>query len=595
MKIYATIKEAVLSGLSDLYNLEQKDISIQIEQTNPTFDGDITVVVFPFLKYSRKAPEATATEIGDFIKEKTEIVIDFNVVKGFLNLQIDPVYWIEHLKRSYVSDNELYQKTNNPKRFLIEYSSPNTNKPLHLGHIRNNLIGHSVSEILKVRGHEVIKANLINDRGIHICKSMIAWEEFGNGETPDTNNLKGDHLIGKYYVSFDQHYKEEVASLISNGESENTAKQNAPLLKKAQDLLRKWEMNEPEVRKRWEMMNSWTYKGFDETYSRMGISFDKIYHESNTYLLGKDIVLDGLKNGIFYKKDDGSVWCDLTDEGLDEKILLRADGTSVYMTQDIGTAQLKADDFNADKSVYIVGNEQDYHFNVLKLILKKLGKDYAETVFHLSYGMVELPEGKMKSREGTVVDADDLMDEMAETSESYLKESGKIQGMDDEEIKVLSEMIGLGALKYFILKTDIKKNITFNPKESIDFQGHTGPFIQYAYARIKSILRNGKIEEGSSLNYNIDFDLNEVEHELMIKVYHFEKALIEAENDLNPGAIANYVFELAKIYNRFYHDHPILKEENHDIKNFRLQLSVVVSDIIKKSMNILGVEVPERM
>lgn len=593
MEIYTILREGCFNALKELYHFDVELDKIQIEETNPEFIGDFTIVVFPFLRFSKKPPHITAQEIGEYFIKNIEIIENFEVVKGFLNLKLKTSYWVDFLSRFMVNGIQ-FKPLKNPKTILIEYSSPNTNKPLHLGHIRNNLIGHSISEILKARGHKVFKANLINDRGIHICKSMLSYILFGENETPESTSLKGDKLVGEYYVRFDSENNKEAETLVKSGIDAEDAKKSTNLMTQAKEMLVKWENNDPEIRKLWQTMNDWTLAGHDTTYNRMGISFDKTYFESQTYLLGKDLVNEGLQKSVFFKKEDGSVWCDLKDKGLDEKLLLRADGTSVYMTQDLGTAQLKYDDFKADISAYVVGNEQDYHFNVLKLILQKLEKPFADTIKHLSYGMVELPEGKMKTREGTVVDADDLMDEMATNAKEIILESGKMEDVDQNELVELSETIGLGALKYFILKTDIKKNIIFNPKESIDFQGHTGPFIQYSYARIKSIFRKGNIEEDYQQKTMVS-ETNPIEIELLKKIYFYEKSVDDASTSYNPSEISNYVFELAKVFNRFYHEVPILKETNKTIRNFRLQLSWATAETIQHALKLLGINVPERM
>lgn len=593
MDINQSLKNATVEAFKEIFDAEIKENVIQIEETNPDFAGDLTIVIFPLLRYSRRSPEETANKVGDFIKEKLTEVESFAVVKGFLNLIIADVYWIKFLKN--FDKNSIINKTTEPKKILVEYSSPNTNKPLHLGHIRNNLIGQSISKIMDVSGHKVIQANLINDRGIHICKSMYAWMKYGKNETPESTNTKGDHLIGKYYVLFETKYKEEVEKLKEKGFLKDEAEQQAESIKGAKKLLQEWERGDDKVIKVWKKLNNWTCEGFEKTYKRMGISFDKIYLESDTYLKGKEIVIEGLDKKLFFRKKDASVWCDLKDKGLDEKLLLRSDGTSVYITQDIGTAQIKYDDYKADKSVYIVGDEQIYHFDVLKLILQKLDMPYADTIFHLPYGMVDLPEGKMKSREGKVVDADDLMDEMTETAKNYIIDSGKVDDLAVDEIKKLSELIGLGALKFFILKTDIKKNITFNPKESIDFQGHTGPFVQYSYARIKSILRKAKISDSEKPDFNENVSLQEIEKSLLRKVHNLNKSISDAEKEFDPSVIANYVFQLAKMYNKFYHEIHILKEKDEELKNFRIQLSIAVSEVIKKMMSLLGIDVPEKM
>lgn len=597
MNLEITIQNIVITAVKSLYQTDVTEKDVQIQKTKKEFDGDITVVVFPFVKVARKSPEATAQEIGTFIAQNSETVDGFNVIKGFLNLKISKTFWIERLNDIF--PDELYgTKTKQAaSTMMIEYSSPNTNKPLHLGHIRNNLLGFSISEIQKANGWKVVKTNIVNDRGIHICKSMLAWKLFGNGETPQSTGMKGDHLVGKYYVIFDQKYKEEIKQLIKKeGLTEEEAKKTAPLIIQAQEMLLAWENNDPEIRHLWETMNGWVYTGFDETYRKLGVDFDKIYYESETYLEGKDKVLEGLDKGVFYQKEDSSVWADLTDNGLDHKLLLRSDGTSVYMTQDIGTAKLRYDDFDIKKMVYVVGNEQNYHFQVLSVLLDKLGFSWGKDLFHFSYGMVELPEGKMKSREGTVVDADDLIAEMIETARETSEELGKLDNCTEEEKAEVARMVGMGALKYFILKVDPKKNMTFNPKESIDFNGNTGPFIQYTHARIKSVLR--KAGE-SGINFekpvNHELEISEKEKNLIQITTAFPQVVEEAGKEFSPALVANYCYELVKEYNQFYHDFSILREENTALRNFRLQLSSVVARTIKTGMHLLGIEVPERM
>jgi arginyl-tRNA synthetase len=598
MNLESIIQHIIISAVKSLYGLSATSKEIQIQKTKKEFDGDITVVVFPFVKAARKSPEATADEIGNFIVRNSNEVAGFNVIKGFLNLKIAQKYWIEQLNSIFHNENYGI-KTPKPDAdvMMIEYSSPNTNKPLHLGHIRNNLLGYSISEIQKANGWKVVKTNIVNDRGIHICKSMLAWKLFGNGETPENTGMKGDHLVGKYYVIFDQKYKEQIKQLIEEeGFTEEEAKKTAPLIVQAQEMLLAWENNDPEIRHLWETMNGWVYAGFDETYRKLGVDFDKIYYESETYLEGKEKVLEGIKKGIFYQKEDRSVWADLTENGLDQKLLLRSDGTSVYMTQDIGTAKLRYDDYAIKKMVYVVGNEQNYHFQVLSVLLDKLGFAWGKDLFHFSYGMVELPEGKMKSREGTVVDADDLIEEMIETARLTSEELGKLDNCTEEEKSEVARMVGLGALKYFILKVDPKKNMTFNPKESIDFNGNTGPFIQYTHARIKSVLR--KANE-SGINFDIDLkpeiEISEKEKNLIQLTTIFPTIVEEAGKEFSPALIANYCYELVKEYNQFYHDFSILKEDNVDVRNLRLQLSDIVARIIKTGMQLLGIEVPERM
>jgi arginyl-tRNA synthetase len=548
-------------------------------------------VTFPFTKFSRKGPEQTGTEIGEYLKSEVKEIATFNVIKGFLNISISDEYWIGQLYNHILPDDFAVAKPNGQK-VMVEYSSPNTNKPLHLGHIRNNLLGYSVAQILGAAGYEVIKTNLVNDRGIHICKSMLAWQMFGNGETPVSSGLKGDHLVGKYYVLFDKAYKTQIEELKARGQSEEEAKKNAPVIKEAQQMLQKWEAGDTEVIDLWKTMNGWVYAGFAETYKQLGVDFDKYYYESNTYLLGKDIIEEGLEKGVFFRKPDGSVWIDLTPDGLDEKLVLRSDGTSVYITQDLGTAQLKYNDFHMDKSIYVVGNEQDYHFKVLFLILRKLGKAGADGLFHLSYGMVDLPSGKMKSREGTVVDADDLMAEMETTAKEQTEAMGKVDGFSEEDKQQLYHTIGMGALKYFLLKVDPKKRLLFDPNESVDFQGHTGPFIQYTHARIKSVLSRADYQVNSTIEIT---ELADVERDLIVLLTQFPDVINSAANDYSPAVIANYVYELAKVYNKFYHEKSILQAEDEISKQFRLQLSASSAKVISKAMNLLGIDVPERM
>lgn len=583
--------------LFDLYQIDNKLDAFSLQRTKKEFEGDYTIVVFPFVKQAKRSPEQIGQEIGTLLVERIpELISNFNVVKGFLNFSISKKYWIEYLQNCIQNGVNQGQNSASDKVTLIEFSSPNTNKPLHLGHVRNNLLGCAVANILDAVGKKVYRVNLVNDRGIHICKSMLAWQKFGNGETPETSGLKGDHLVGKYYVEFDKHLKEEVKALQSKGIDEEVAKKSAPLLLEAQEMLRKWENNDPEVRLLWEQMNQWVYEGFEKTYSRMGIHFNKTYYESETYLLGKAIVEEGLSNGQLYQKEDGSVWVDLTAEGLDEKLLLRSDGTSVYMTQDLGTAQLRYNEFHPNEMIYVVGNEQNYHFDVLKLVLsKKLNQSFGDTIYHLSYGMVELPEGKMKSREGTVVDADDLMESMYLEAKNSTEELGKFN-FEEKEAQNLYEMIGMGALKYFILKVDPKKNMLFNPAESIDFNGNTGPFIQYTHARIKSMLRKSienNIETNTLTNAHDLLNNNEIEIIKIIKEY--PNVLENAANNHSPALVANYIFELAKEFNRFYQENPIFKEENESLRIIRLQLSQVCAEIIKQGMRLLGIDVPERM
>ena len=594
------LQEKLISSLIDgVYELYAEKIGpdvLTLQETRKEFTGQVTVVVFPITRYSKKSPEQTAEQLGIFLQDQLPEIQEFNVVKGFLNLVLTDAYWIS-LFNTALSDAKLGIFPRNGRKVMVEYSSPNTNKPLHLGHIRNNLLGYSVAQILAAYGYDVIKANLVNDRGIHICKSMIAWQLRGQGETPGSSGLKGDHLVGKYYVIFDQLYKAEIAELVAQGQSEDEAKKNAPVILAAQEMLRAWEAGDPEVLELWKTMNGWVYQGFEESYRRLGVDFDKFYYESDTYLLGKDIIQEGLDKGVFFRKEDGSVWIDLTDDGLDEKLVLRADGTSVYITQDLGTAQLKYDDFQMDESIYVVGNEQDYHFKVLFLILKKLGKDWAQGLFHLSYGMVDLPSGKMKSREGTVVDADDLMDEMYATARERTEELGKTENLNEEAKQALYELVGMGALKYFLLKVEPKKRLLFDPKESIDFQGHTGPFIQYTHARIKSVLSKAEEQGLSNLDAHRDSPnaLGETELELIQQLSHYTSTIAAAAKGFSPALIANYAFELAKAYNKFYHEEPILKAEDELVKAFRLRISAVTASVISKSMDLLGISVPERM
>ena len=591
MTLENKIIELTVKAVSELYGANLDQASVTLQETRKEFEGQITVVTFPIVRFSKKSPEVTGQEIGEYLKTQVKEIVDFNVIKGFLNLSISDGYWIGQLNQ-HISRPEYGSFPPNGKKVMVEYSSPNTNKPLHLGHVRNNLLGFSVAEILKTSGYEVVKANLVNDRGIHICKSMLAWQLFGEGETPESSGLKGDHLVGKYYVVFDKEYKKQINNLVSEGQTEEEAKRSAPLMRQAQDMLLKWERGDAATIDLWKKMNGWVYTGFDETYSKMGVDFDKYYYESNTYILGKDTIQEGLDKGVFFKKADGSVWIDLTADGLDEKLVLRADGTSVYITQDLGTAELKHDDFQMDESIYVVGNEQDYHFKVLFLILDKLGKSWAKGLHHLSYGMVDLPSGKMKSREGTVVDADELIDEMVETARQRTEELGKVEGFSAEEKSELYRMIGLGALKYFLLKVEPKKRLLFDPQESIDFQGNTGPFIQYTHARINSVLAKASFTGAETTEYSSS--LTSLERELIVILDRYPDILKAAANDYSPALIANYVFELAKLYNRFYHEEPILKAEE-EVKLFRLELSAATAATIKKAMKLLGIEVPERM
>jgi len=597
MVIEQQITAAILAGISKLYGTEVSSDQIQLQKTKKEFTGHLTLVVFPFLRISKKSPEQTAQEIGEYLLANEPSIAQFNVIKGFLNLTIASSCWIDLLSDiTQQAEYGITQPTDNSPLVMIEYSSPNTNKPLHLGHVRNNLLGYSLAEITKANGNKVIKTNIVNDRGIHICKSMLAWQKWGNGATPESTGKKGDHLIGDFYVLFDKHYKAELKELVAKGLTEKEAEAQSTLMAEAREMLRQWEAGDTAVYSLWEKMNSWVYAGFDETYKMMGVDFDKIYYESQTYLEGKDKVLEGVDKGIFYRREDGSVWADLTKDGLDEKVLLRADGTSVYMTQDIGTAKLRFDDYPIDKMIYVVGNEQNYHFQVLSILLDKLGFVFGKGLVHFSYGMVELPEGKMKSREGTVVDADDLMSEMISTAHEISQELGKLDEMTPEEANDISRIVGLGSLKYFILKVDPRKNMVFNPKESIDFNGNTGPFIQYTYARIRSVLRKAE-EQGIVLLEQIPttIPLSEKEEGLIQLIADFAPTVQEAGKEYSPALIANYIYDLVKEYNQFYHDFSILREENTDVKNFRLVLSANVAKIVKSGMSLLGIEVPERM
>ena len=595
MNIEEKISCAVIDAIKALYNIDVEEKSIQLQKTKSDFEGDITLVVFPFTKVARKQPEIIGNEIGQWLKENTDIVDNYNVIKGFLNLSICKGNWLTILNSIYNNDKfGIKEVTEDSPLMMIEYSSPNTNKPLHLGHVRNNLLGYSISQIQKANGWKVVKTNIVNDRGIHICKSMLAWLKYGNGETPESTGMKGDHLIGKYYVEFDKHYKAELKELEAKGMTEDEAKANSTLMKEAQSMLLKWEQNDPEIRSLWQMMNEWVYAGFDETYKRLGVDFDKIYYESNTYLEGKEKVEEGLKKGIFYRREDGSVWADLRGDGLDEKLLLRSDGTSVYMTQDIGTAKLRYQDYPIDKMVYVVGNEQNYHFQVLSLLLDKLGFKWGKELVHFSYGMVELPNGKMKSREGTVVDADDLMDGMIEEAARTSADLGKLENCTKEEIDNINRMVGLGALKYFILKVDPRKNMTFNPAESIDFNGNTGPFIQYTCARIKSILRKAS-EAGISIKEVNGITLQDKEVSLIQNLTSYPAIVEQAGTDFSPALIANYIYDLVKEYNQFYQSSPILKEENAETMNMRLMLSACTVKVIESGMSLLGIEMPEKM
>lgn len=597
MVIEQQIASTIVSGIKELYGTDIDGAQIQLGKTKKEFKGHLTLVVFPFLKISRKSPEQTAQDLGKYLLENEPAVADFNVIKGFLNLTISASCWIELLNTIHCSPSfGTVEATETSPLVMIEYSSPNTNKPLHLGHVRNNLLGYSLAEIMKANGYKVVKTNIVNDRGIHICKSMLAWKKWGEGATPESAGKKGDHLIGDFYVLFDKKYKQELAELQESGLSKEEAEAKSALMAEAREMLLKWEAGDKEVVDLWTMMNNWVYAGFDETYKRMGVDFDKIYYESQTYLEGKGKVLEGLEKGVFYRREDGSVWADLTGDGLDEKLLLRADGTSVYMTQDIGTAKLRFDDYPINKMIYVVGNEQNYHFQVLSILLDKLGFEFGKGLVHFSYGMVELPEGKMKSREGTVVDADDLMEEMISTAREISQELGKLDGLTTQEAEKIASMVGLGSLKYFILKVDPRKNMTFNPKESIDFNGNTGPFIQYTYARICSVLRKAA-EQGITLPNQLaaNIALSEKEEGLIQLTSDFESVVKDAGNEYSPAIIANYVYDLVKEYNQFYHDFSILREENEDVKVFRLVLSANVAKVVKKGMSLLGIEVPERM
>lgn len=606
MNIEEKLTTSIISAIKTLYGQDVPGKMVQLQKTKKEFEGHLTLVVFPFLKMSKKGPEQTAQEIGGYLKEHAlELVSAYNAVKGFLNLTIASDCWIELLNSIQAAPEYGIEKaTENSPLVMIEYSSPNTNKPLHLGHVRNNLLGNALANVMTANGNKVVKTNIVNDRGIHICKSMLAWLKYGNGETPESSGKKGDHLIGDYYVAFDKHYKAEVKELtaqyqaegLNEEEAKAKAEANSPLMLEAREMLRKWEANDPEIRALWKKMNDWVYAGFDETYKMMGVSFDKIYYESNTYLEGKEKVMEGLEKGFFYRKEDNSVWADLTAEGLDHKLLLRGDGTSVYMTQDIGTAKLRFQDYPINKMIYVVGNEQNYHFQVLSILLDKLGFEWGKGLVHFSYGMVELPEGKMKSREGTVVDADDLMEAMIETAKETSAELGKLDGLTQEEADNIARIVGLGALKYFILKVDARKNMTFNPKESIDFNGNTGPFIQYTYARIQSVLRKAA-EAGIVIPEIIPagLELSAKEEGLIQMLADFKSVVKQAGSDYNPSIIANYAYDLVKEYNQFYHDFSILREENEALKVFRLALSANVGKIVKTAMGLLGIEVPERM
>lgn len=596
MEIYSIIHDTAVFALKSLYNYVSENSQIQIQNTRKDLEGDITLVVFPLIRISKKSAEETGKEIGDFIMQKVDKIKSYNVIKGFLNFEILDDYWLEILVSAYENKNFGFcLPETNSKSVMVEYSSPNTNKPLHLGHIRNNLLGYSISEILKANGNKVIKTNIVNDRGIHICKSMYAWMKWGEGKTPENSGMKGDHLVGEFYVVFDKQYKSEISELIEKGFSREDAESKAPSILAARDLLVKWEANDTETINLWKTMNKWVYDGFDITYKKLGVDFDKIYYESETYLTGKEEVLRGVRENLFFQKEDGSVWADLTNEGLDQKILLRSDGTSVYITQDIGTAKMRYNDFNIDKMIYVVGNEQNYHFEILAVLLDKLGYKWGRDLFHFSYGMVELPSGKMKSREGTVVDADDLIEEMIQVARDMSAELGKLESLSTVEAEDTFRMIALGALKYYILKVDPKKNMMFNPAESIDFNGNTGPFIQYTYARIKSVLRKAT-EKNIILENNLKIsNLSGKERDLLKRISLFPEIVADAGENYSPAVIANYCYELVKEFNQFYHEHSILSEPNLDQRNFRLVLSAAVAGIAKKGMNLLGIEMPERM
>ncbi|MDE7410896.1 MAG: arginine--tRNA ligase [Paramuribaculum sp.] len=595
MSIDDIIAQAVAKAVKELYSVDVDAASIQPQTTKKEFEGNLTIVVFPWVKAARKSPEAVGTEIGEWLVENEPAVDRFNVIKGFLNIVIEPSFWSSVLNHIAHTPNYGFKAvTDESPLVMVEYSSPNTNKPLHLGHVRNNLLGFSLAEILKACGNRVIKTNIVNDRGIHICKSMLAWKKWGNGATPESMGVKGDHLIGDFYVLFDKHYKAELAELQAKGMSEEEAAAASPLMNEARAMLRAWESGDAEVRSLWQMMNEWVYAGFDETYKRLGVDFDKIYYESDTYLQGKEKVLEGLEAGKMYRREDGSVWADLTAEGLDHKLLLRSDGTSVYMTQDIGTAKMRYDDYPIDKMIYVVGNEQNYHFQVLSLLLDRLGFKWGKDLVHFSYGMVELPQGKMKSREGTVVDADDLMNEMVTTAREVSEELGKLDGCTDEEIKQITEMVGMGALKYFLLKVDPRRNMMFNPKESIDFNGNTGPFIQYTYARICSVLRKAE-EAGMKITDYLSVKPGEREIALIQRLADFPSVVAEAGRNYSPALIANYAYELVKEYNQFYHDCSILRENDENVRSLRLTLSRVTADTVRSAMSLLGIQVPERM
>jgi len=597
MTINQLLENNLTRAIKTLYGQKIDPAQIQLQPTKKEFEGDITIVVFPFLRVSKKKPEETAQDLGKWLTENTPELSSFNVIKGFLNLVVSPAYWLQALEKAFADQHYGLREANEDSPLvMVEYSSPNTNKPLHLGHVRNNLLGYSLCKILEANGNKVVKTNIVNDRGIHICKSMLAWKKWGNGETPASSGKKGDHLVGDYYVAFDKHYKQELSELQEKGMSREESEAASTLMAEAREMLLGWEAGDKEIRQLWETMNSWVYEGFDKTYKKLGVDFDKIYYESQTYLLGKDKVLEGLEKGLFYRQEDGSVWADLTAEGLDQKVLLRGDGTSVYMTQDIGTANLRFSQYPISKMVYVVGNEQNYHFQVLSILLDKLGFAWGKGLVHFSYGMVELPEGKMKSREGTVVDADDLVDEMVNTARETSRELGKLDGLTEDQAESIANMVGLGALKYFILKVDPRKNMTFNPRESIDFNGNTGPFIQYTHARIQSVLRKAD-ELGFARTGKFDSGLTLSDKELYLirLITTFPGIVDDAANGFSPALIANYMYDLAKEFNQFYHDYSILKESDESLRTFRIMLSATTGKIIKTGMNLLGINVPDRM
>jgi arginyl-tRNA synthetase len=596
MTISQLIEKKAIEAIETLYGQAVEASLIQLQPTKKEFEGDLTLVTFPLLRTSKKKPEETGDDLGKWLVDNTPELKSYNVIKGFLNLVVAPAFWLSELNNATKTVNfGITEAGPDAPLVMVEYSSPNTNKPLHLGHVRNNLLGYSLCQILEANGNKVVKTNIVNDRGIHICKSMLAWKKYGNGETPASSGKKGDHLVGDYYVAFDKHYKQEVAELMAQGMTKEQAEAASPLMTETRQMLLGWEAGDPEVRQLWETMNTWVYAGFDETYQKLGVAFDKIYYESQTYLLGKDKVLEGLDKGLFFRKEDGSVWADLTEDGLDQKVLLRGDGTSVYMTQDIGTANLRFSEYPIDKMVYVVGNEQNYHFQVLSILLDKLGFKWGKDLVHFSYGMVELPEGKMKSREGTVVDADDLVDEMVGTARETSQELGKLDGLSETEAEDIANMVGLGALKYFILKVDPRKNMTFNPKESIDFNGNTGPFIQYTHARIQSILRKAEEMGICTSEPNVNLALSDKELYLIRLITSFPETVKEAAEGFSPAIIANYIYDLAKEFNQFYHDYTILKESDEDLRNFRIVLAATTGKVIKTGMKLMGIRVPDRM